>query len=195
MKTITYTKEVTQNKLEIYFDRYAESPRKWDNLGYFISVDNRHQSPDNHPDFMEIIKETGDTATDVENHCKLIKSEIKKRLGEKVLAVYPVNTFEHGNIIYRLGTKKGFDYSNNSFYIVTEKTAQVLGTPKSRFEKVIEQELKEYTSWANGEVYGFKLYGDSGEVVDCCGGYYDLEDIKSELGDEWKNENLLNYLK
>lgn len=194
----TYTKQITVTRpmLEIQYDDNAESPRTWSNLGYFITQDRRYTSPDDHPDFMEVIKETGEYATSTENHMTLIKKEIESRFtGEKVLAIYPVCKYEHSGVVYSLGTKHGFDYSNNGFYIVTAKTAKELGTPKKSFEKVIADELNTYTQWANGEVYGFALYDEKGELVNSCWGFYDIEDIKNALPTEWKDENLLEYIK
>lgn len=191
----TYTKTITQRspKLVIKYDTDAESPRQWDNLGYFITVDRNHHSPDKNETLQTIVKDTAEEATDQNDHIERITKEINEQTNEKVLAIYPVVKYEHGNVVYRLGTQQGFDYSNNGFYIVTDKTANILGTPRESFEKVITGELEEYTKWANGEVYGFVLYDDNGEVDESCWGYYDIEHIQESLPEEWKNEVLSEY--
>lgn len=191
----TYTKQVLETKprLEIMYDRYSESPRKWDNLGYFITVDKNYYSPDRNSTLESIVKETEDTATSQKEHIKLIKKEVQDQTREKVIAIYPVTKYEHCGTAYFLGTKQGFDYSNNGFYIVTDKTAKVLGTPKKRFEKVIRGEIEIYNKYLRGEVYGFALYDDKGEVEDSCWGFYDVEDIRGVLPEDWKDENLSEY--
>lgn len=198
---ITYTKTsiTTEPRLIIQHDEDAESPRQWDNLGYFITVDRNHTSPDSyklqHDKIRNIIMDTAEDATDQNDHIERITKEINEQTTEKVLAIYPVVKHEHGNVVYRLATQHGFDYSNNGFYIVTDKTANLLGTPKEDFERVIKGELETYTQWVNGEVYGFTLYNEDGTLDNSCWGYYDIEDIRGELPEEFKNEDLTAYLK
>lgn len=191
----TYTTTVEKPQLIIQYDDSPESPRQWDNLGYFITVDRQYHSPDRYPTLKTIIEEASEESENVEEHMKLITRRIKNDLGEKVLAIYPVVKYEHGNVSYRRGTQHGFDYSNNGFYIVTDRTAKIIGTPKKNFEKVIDQELDTYTKWANGEVYSYTLYNADSEVEDSCSGFYDIDNIKENLPDEWKDEDLSEYIK
>ena len=191
----TYTKTETKNypKLEIKYDDCPDSPRTWSNLGYFLTLDSNYNSPDTVTEYLDIITETGDIAESQEQHMELIKREVEKELDEKVIAIYPVVKYEHGGIVYSLGNKTGFDYSNNGFYIITDKTAKELGVAKKDFDKVIENELKTYNQYANGEVYRFVLYDDNGEVEDSCGGFYGIEDMKDHLTKEWQDEVLDEY--
>jgi len=203
MSTI-YTKE--KQKLTINNDEYTKSPREWSNLGFFITIDREYNSPDNHPDFEEIIRETGEEANDINDHMKMIKKEIKSRLGEKVLAIYPIAKYEHSGVLYSLGERHGFDYSNNGFYIITEKNAKEIGTPKKSFEKVIKEELKYYNQWVNGEMYEYTLeekekdnickccghnLGGEYKIIDSCGGFFDKEEIFSNINEKENNWNLI----
>lgn len=192
MKTYTKTIEVTKPRLTIQYDKYHSSPRKWSNLGYFITCDRNDYSPDKHPEYEEIIKETGQKARSQEEHIKMIKKAIQAT-GEKVLAIYPISKYEHSGVAYSLGTKHGFDYSNNGFYIVTETSQKEIGTPKKSFEKVIKEELDIYNAYANGEVYGYTLYDEQGNDIDSCWEFYSIDEIKEHLPSEWKNEELENY--
>lgn len=190
----TYKTVVNKPMLEIYHDNDSESPRQWTNLGYFITVDKNQNSPDKEPILESIVKWTGEEADSLKNHIKAIEKEANAVfVDEKVIAIYPIVKYEHSNIYYSLGKKHGFDYSNNGFYIITDKTQKIVGTPKGKFEKVIQQELKEYNQWINGEVYGYIFYNESGES-DNYSGFYSLDDIKSELPKEWEEEDLEQYL-
>lgn len=190
----TYTTTIQKPRLVIRYDDDAQSPREWDNLGYFITVDSRHHSPDRNEDMLSIVRDTGETASSCDDHMRLIKRECTARLGEKVVAIYPVTKYEHSAVTYSLGSKHGFDHSNNGFYIVTDKTQKVCGTDKKRFEECIKGELETYNQWINGEVFRFTLYDENGELEDSCSGFYDMEDIRAYLPDMYKKENLSDYL-
>lgn len=195
MKTIFKVEEKEIPKLEITFDDNVESPREWTNLGYFLQKSRGGISPDGQNNaFYRIMVETGDEASSLEEHIDLMKKRIKEETEEKVLAIYPVSMYEHGAVNYSLGQSFGFDYSNNAFYIITNKTAKEFGAKKEDFRKIIADELKIYTQWVNGEVYSFILYNDKGEIEDSCGGFYDIEDIREYLPKEWEKEDLSDYL-
>ena len=188
----TYKKETIEVKprLEIIYDEWADSPREWSNLGYFITQDERYRSPDENEELQSIIKRTGNEAESQEEHMDLIKADFS----EKIIAIYPVVKYEHGGVSYSLGPKHGFDHSNNGFYIITEESKKELGAKKKDFEKIIIGELERYTQWANGEIYSFILYDKNGEIEESCGGIYDIEDIRNYLPKEWKKEDLNEYL-
>lgn len=192
----TYKKTNIENRLKISCDLDAENPRKsvYSNLGYFITVDREYNSPDDNPILQKIIEETGDYAKNQKEHIYLIKKEFEKKTNEKILEIYPVCKFEHSCIYYKLGTFKGFDYSNNGFYIVTEKTNEEIGAKKEDFEEIIIQELKNYNNWINGEFYKFILLDENGEFEDCCGGFEDLESIRQCLPEIYKNDDLTQYI-
>lgn len=191
----TYTKTIEQPRLVIKHDDSPESPREWDNLGYFITSEQRYMSPDGKKaeGVQSIVESAADDANNSEHHAELITAAINE-MGETVKAIYLVYRYEHGNVIYRRGTASGFDYSNCGFYIVTDKTADILGTPADRFDAVIDGELETYSAYTNGDVYGFTLYDDNGEHEDSCWGLYDIDDIKEALPDSFKNEDMHDYL-
>lgn len=177
----------------------AENPRTFlDTLGYFITCDSRRMSPDEHKPhhnaIKDIVQQTGDEAKDQAEHIELIKKQVSFIVGHEVIAIYPVTTYEHSSISYTLGTRHGFDSSNNSFYIVTEKSAETLDTPPAKFEEVIKQELSDYTAWANGSIYQYELYDKDGTLEDSGSGFYSIEEIGDNLPKEWKDEVLSNYV-
>jgi len=194
MKTYTRTIEETKPKLVIEYDDNATSPREDTCLGYFISIDRNYNSPDNNEELISIVRATGNEANNQAEHMELIKNHVIEDMGEKVIAIYPIVKYEHGGVSYSLGTVHNFDYSNNGFYIITDKTKKIIGTDEKDFLKVIKSELDLYNKYANGEVYQFCLYDDKGEIEDSCSGYYDIEDIRESLPEEWKDEKLSDYL-
>jgi len=184
-------------RLSIINDEYADSPREWSNLGYFITCESDTESPDSNPAIQGIIKSTGDEATDQDDHIKLITQEIKEQLGEIVLTIWPVVKYEHNAVSYKLGTVHGFDYSNNGFYIITNRSIKETGAEKKDWQKIVENELKIYNQWFNGEVYYYELC-ERGEFKPCptcghnpiaewkeidrSGSYYSIEEIFGMIG-------------
>jgi hypothetical protein len=195
MKTYTKTAITTEPLLVIEHDEDSTSPREWSNLGYFITVDSRYDSPDKSVVLENIVKSTGMGATSQADHIAMIIEEIENTTEENVLAIYPIVKYEHGGVVYRLGSASGFDYSNNGFYIITDKTQKEVGVKKKDFEKVIKEELEVFNKWCNGDIYRFTLYKDNGELEDSCSGFYSVEEIRDSLPKEWKKEDLSVYVK
>lgn len=195
MKTFTKTTVTTEPLLVIEHDENTTSPREWSNLGYFITVDRKQYSPDRHPEFEYIVKDTGDLAESQAEHIKMIGDRIEAESSEKVLAIYPIVKYEHSAISYSLGTVNNWDYSNNGFYIVTAKKAKEIGAKAKDYQKIIKNELEVFNKWINGECYQFCLYNEQGEVEDSCGGFYSVEDIREYLPKDWKKEDLTEYIK
>lgn len=190
-KMYTKTTITQEPRLVIRYDQDTESPREWSNLGYFITQDWDYNSPDKNEELQAVIRAGGEVAGDNLEHVKYIK---KHYYPEKILAIYSIVKYEHSGVSYSRGVKHGFDYSNNGFYVITDKTQKEVGTKRKDWERVIDQELEVYNQWANGEVYQFTLYDEAGELIDSCGGFYDLESIRESLPDEWKGEDLTDYV-
>jgi len=193
---LTYKKTIDVPRLVISYDAFADNPRKEnDNLGYFYTSENKYKSPDgNVSEIYSIMLDTTDNATNTDEHMAMMKQRINDETGEKVLAIYPVNRYEHGNVRYTIGKKNGFDDSACGFYIVTDKTAKIIGAEKKDFESIIKSELETYTQWCNGDVYTFEIYAEDGELYDGYGNVYSLDEIKSGAGKEWADEDMLDYL-
>lgn len=194
----TYKKTITKELpcLVIRHDQDAESPRAWDgSIGYFLTQEDKYNSPDGteHP-LYRIMIETVEDAISTDDHMQRIKAQATSE-DIHIAYIYPVNRYEHGNIIYRRGTAKGFDYSNCGFFIVTKEKLKETGmkNAKTNIERSIDQELKTYTNWANGEVYGFTLHDEDGNEIDSYWGFFDIEDIREYLPEEYKDEELEQY--
>jgi hypothetical protein len=202
MKTFKKTTITQEKRLIIEYDELPESPRLFfSNLGYFLTKDNKYNSPDGEyrPELQKIMEIAGEEASSQEKYILMMKIAIEDETEEKVIKIYPITKYEHSAISYKLGNLSGFDYSNNGFYIITDKSQENLGIEKEDFEKIIKEELEFYNSYINGEVYSFKLFDEKGNVVDSGSSMYSLDDIKQQLidehkGDGWDDEDMNDYL-
>jgi len=204
----TYNKTIEEPRLVIRGDGDTESPRKDSNIGLFFTKESKYQSPDGntHP-LYDIMVETGEEAQDLKDHIRLIEkraSVLFKESGPKdgnshdedlhIIEIHPVYRYEHGNVVYKRGVASGFDYSNCGFYFITAESISGETYTEDSIAKVIDAELDIYTKWCNGEVYQFTLYDENGVEEDSCGGFYDIEDIRESLPEDWKDEKLEEYL-
>ena len=110
-------------------------------------------------------------------------------LDKKGIYALPILKYEHGLVKYYIGDSVdrwdggvvGFAWQDKKELCKeygVKKLSQKLKT--ETIEKVVESELKAYTNFANGEVYGFELYSreDGEDVIDSCYGFigYDSTD-------------------
>lgn len=187
--------------LEIDHCDFTDSPREWTNLGYFITIERDDNIPDDNKILRNIIDNTQDEVNNSGEHMESIKREYEETTDEKVIAIYPIVKYEHGGVVYSLGEKHGFDYSNCGFYVITDKTQEEVGTSKKDFEKVIEDELNIYNKWVNGEVYQGLHYKEiickecgysHNETIDSIGGCYSEEEIFDNIGLNINDYELIN---
>jgi len=198
MKTFKKIETIQKPMLVIEYDDSVPSPREDTNLGYFITVDRNLNSPDQNEQLENIMRASGDETQNQEDHIQIMANLINTETNEQVIAIYPITKYEHSGISFSLGTTKGFDNSNNGFYIITDKTLKEfdegLSKNTSGQKDVIQAELEEYNKWINGEVYRFTLYDNKGEEIDACGGFYDLEAVQQNLPVDWAKEDLNDYI-
>ena len=110
-------------------------------------------------------------------------------LDKKGIYALPILKYEHGLVKYYIGDSVdrwdggvvGFAWRDKKELCKeygVKKLSQKLKT--ETIEKVVESELKVYTNFANGEVYGFELYSreDGEDAIDSCYGFigYDSTD-------------------
>lgn len=147
--------------LQIFIDDSPENPRDWDNWSIMALTHKRYDLGDenipfNFKDF--------DSFKAVEHH-------IKENYNP--LVIFPVSMYEHSGVVLSLVNVSGFDSSNVGFAYITQERLDILGSSqgfgdgilddetdeeyKLRLKGYIEQELKVYNDYLNGEVYRYNL--------------------------------------
>lgn len=189
MSIITTTKTITVPKLQIRYENDTESPRiDGGNIGHIIlnkSIRNINEKifdiDKYYKDNSQIIKVY---SIDYRNYSGDSSYYLSKDITQEYLK--SLDDDEEDEII-----------DSNLVYIITEKTLNESITTLSNnkeLEESIKAELKMFQIWCNGQVLGYTLLDDDGEVKDACCGFYDIEDIREELPEEFKNQNLNDYL-
>ena len=155
--------------LEIKRDEDPESPRTFDNLGHMVLF-HRDGYGDSHKMSVE--------------DAKALYAKIQKGDG----VALPVFMYEHGGVT--ISTKAfscpfdsgqvGFIYADKEMIrnnwgckVVTKKRlAQALS--------ILQSEVDTYDKYLTGDVHGYIIKDEDGEVVDSCWGFYGLDDAKAQ---------------
>lgn len=137
-------------KLTIIQDSSAESPREWDNSCKMMLHHRRYDLPN----------ETGLSFRDYDSY-----DELREALGAEYKWVFNVYGYEHGGIAFSLRPFSCPWDSGQAGFICSDEE------DRDKAYAQAEAELKTYTAWCNGEVYGYKIEDDNGEEIDSCWGF------------------------
>ena len=168
------------NRLKVVHDSSADSPRDWDNLGTMICFHNRYDLGDKH----------NYNADDYSGWEEMKQAIIKE---ENPAVILPLYMYDHSGI--SISTKPfscRWDSGQIGFVLVSKKQAleeyggvRVSSKTKVKIESVIEAEVKTYTQYVEGEVYGFQIVDEDDDIVDSCYGFF---------GTDFATNGMLEYI-
>jgi hypothetical protein len=116
------------------------------------------------------------------------KDEIESIIEDKEMVYLPVYAYIHSGVMLNTG---GFSCPWDSgmsgvIAVSKDKIRQEYNT-KRITQKILEQvtsrlkaEVEEFSKYLNGEVYGFQVKDESGDIVESCYGFYSEEDAEAE---------------
>ena len=115
----------------------------------------------------------------------------------------PVYMYDHSGItLNTTGFSCGWDSGQLGFIYTTKEKAKkwfnvrrITNKIKEKVEQLLESEIEQYDKYLNGDYYKYILFDENGIIMDAGDCYPDLEAIKEELPEEFKNEDLNQYLK
>jgi hypothetical protein len=160
-------------KVEIRQDEYAESPREWDNLGTFIMQHGNY-------DFGDIFFNIDPYArVSFEDDFKYHLKEVENCTIKDVLYL-PVYMLDHSEITIDVSP---FSCSWDSgqigyIYVTKEKirkeynVKRVSNKLQTQVLRALTYEIEMLDNYITGNVYEYTVYDENNEVVDSCGGFY-----------------------
>lgn len=155
----------------------GEGPREWDNLGTMACWHRRY------------------TLGDKDGSKGMTPSEFQEFLREKKAIYLPLTLLDHSGLWMStskfLEDPQGWDSGQVGWiYVLPEKVREEYKvteiTPEIR-EKVVamlEQEVKVYSAWLEGDVTGFIVEDEEGEHLDSCWGFIGDQDYCLAQGKE-----------
>jgi hypothetical protein len=173
-------KTIKMNRLKVVHDSSADSPRSWDNLGTMICFHNRYDLGDKH----------NYNADDYSGWEEMKKAIIKE---ENPAVILPLYMYDHSGIsISTSPFSCRWDSGQIGFVLVSKKQAleeyggvRVSSKKKTKIESIIQAEVKTYTQYVGGEVYGFQIVDEDDDIVDSCYGFY---------GTDFATNGMLDYI-
>ena len=186
----TFINQKLNQLAELYYDNFSDNPIEYvDNSAkFFIDTQNVTNGLvdnlfDGDEEAYQDEHDKYNNATDLFNSL----NNIAKKQGK---LIYPVTKYEHSQVRYYLGADSGWDYGVAGFILVDIKQAKARCGLNSRtaIKNYLDDLLKSYTDYANGDVYCVDTY-----QLDSKGGKkYVLEYFDGILPDNTNIEQLFD---
>lgn len=179
--------------VKIYYDDHgSESPREWCNLGTMFTCERNYNSPDKYQTYSytsdggngmyeamweEIFPNIYLEDLWIDMH----DSERDKywdRMNSEAI-IMPVYKIDHSGIAYSTSPFSCPWDSGQVGYIFISKSKirkeygvkRISPKLKKQVENNLKSEVEIYSSWANGEIYGFSVEDENGESLESCWGF------------------------
>ena len=187
----TIYKDNSGHFFKLFYDEYSESPRLCDNVATILTWERNYNSPDENGDtFEEFAEKHG---VDVSQEWNL--DSVMDAMREEGYYVVPVYALHHG--VSHYSTHDFHDpWDSGVVGVAFCKKQEGLYDNDDYLRGIIDQEIKEYDAWVNGEIYGIALLSQDGTVLDESAGYmmsYEnkieaLKDMLSDVGVDIQDE-------
>lgn len=185
---------MTDYTIKIEQDDAPESPREWDNLGVMCLDHKRHIVPweyegvdKDHPVYYENGSLWQPRQCKSWSDVKQALRQAVNREGDEIVVILPVYAYDHS--VFDISTQiepywwhAAWDSGQLGFIFITRsKVLAEYGwkkiTPERRAKLAdrLATEVKTYSQWVNGDVYGYIITDEDDEPVDSCWGYFGHE--------------------
>lgn len=162
-------KKTIQNlTVEVVQDIYPMNPREWDNLGTIVCFHRRYDLGDKHK-FSE-------------------PSEVENYIEETKAIALNVYLYDHSGLSLSV-SPFGCPWDSGQVGVIYVERARVL---KEWQVETISDELREkviaclrgevetYSKYLSGEVYGFRIMDERGDIIESCFDFYDTSEAMSQ---------------
>lgn len=171
----------------------AENPREWDNLGTFVcfernssGADETHNDPEQY--LIEMIEQFNDGFEQrLIDKDESLSLDVLLEIAANHYVILPVYKYEHSGVAYSTtpfscrwdSGQTGFIYAAKDKLRKDYDWKRITNARRKEVEGWLAGEIKVFSQWANGNVYGFQLYYhdvekpySSVEAQDSCSGFY-----------------------
>jgi hypothetical protein len=160
--------------IKIFIDDLAESPREWDNLGKLV-IFGKHG-----------VTEISETATNYNPKEYSRWNELDAAVMEDYpeCEYVPVYKYEHGGVMFNTtGFPCPWDSGRVGFILATREdvareydVTYIAAELKAKVKKLLVEEIRQYSKWVNGEVYGYVIEDEEGCEEDSQWGFEGIDE-------------------
>lgn len=163
-------------KVRTFHDESPESPREWDNVGTMVCFHRRYNLGDK-----------TDYRSEDYNSWDELKQGIMENEGE--VFILPLYLFDHSGIsISTSSFNCNWDSGQVGFIFVSKYKIQEEGIEEKYVQECLENEVKTYNQYLQGEVYGCEVvkvttcnFGhEHEELIHSCYGFYNEDECLEE---------------
>ena len=171
----TIYKDNSGHFFKLFYDKYSESPRLDDNAATILTWERNYNSPDeNNNTFEEFAEKHG---VDVSKKWDL--DSVMEAMRKEGYYVVPVYALHHG--VSHYSTHDFHDpWDSGVAGIAFCKKQKGLPDDDDYLRRIIEDEIKEYDAWVNGEVYGIMLLDKNEGALDQTTNWVMLDEEKTD---------------
>lgn len=179
-------------RLTIAHDDFPDNPRYWDNVWKLICWHRRYELGDKH-DFKDPRDFLVDMARQFTN---LSEEEIEDKTNSELLdtlsksdkvLIRPIYMYDHSGLSFSTNIDYPFNDPWDSGQLGWAYTTKLDEYSKDELERILEQELRVYEQYVNGQCYCFilekHLQYDQWDVIESVGGFYgeSWDDVKEAM--------------
>jgi hypothetical protein len=175
------TTQYKRFNIEYWIDEDPISPREWDNIGKIACFHRRYDLGDKHHfnDSQDLIDFIQDNQSE--------------------LVYLPIFAYEHSGITIRTASYECQWDSGQIGFIYAYKKNMIEQGFKSEAEMLtcLKQEIKTYDDYIVGNVYGYTITDEEGEMLDSCGGFvgdFSYVETEAELTADYYDNKLPKQL-
>ena len=171
----TIYKDNSGHFFKLFYDEYSESPRLDDNVATILTWERNYNSPDKNDDtFEEFAEKHG---VDVSKGCNL--DSVMDAMRKEGYYVIPVYALHHGVSHYSIDDFND-PWDSGVVGIAFCKKQKGLPDNDEYLRSIIDDEIKVYDAWVNGEVYGIMLLDKNEGVLDQTTNWVMLDEEKTD---------------
>ena len=171
----TIYKDNSGHFFKLFYDEYSESPRLDDNVATILTWERNYNSPDENDDtFEEFAEKHG---VDVSKGCNL--DSVMEAMRKEGYYVVPVYALHHGVSHYSIDDFND-PWDSGVAGIAFCKKQKGLPDNDDLLRRIIEDEIKKYDAWVNGEVYGIMLLDKNEGVLGQTTNWVMLDEEKTD---------------
>ena len=187
----TIYKDNSGRFFKLFYDEYSEYPRLYDNIATILTWERNYNSPDeNDGTFEEFAEKHGVDVSKEWNFGSVVGA-----MREEGYYTVPVYALHHG--VSHYSTHDFHDpWDSGVVGIAFCKKQKGLLDNDDYIRSIIDEEIKMYDAWVNGEVYGIMLFDKNEDVLNVSSGYMipcenrteALKDMLSAVGVDIQDE-------